>query len=182
MEIDGDIIQIIVIIILLVVSSLAGALKKKKKPENVPGGPAGDQPPEEKKFEGFDPFKELFDQVGGSSPEPEPEPVFEEEEIELQAEQTLLEEREAILESIPSEPEGASKLETIPEEEGVPVFQKTRDELISDDIDLISDTSSIFNTEISDTIGKEEESNEIISEFDLKRGIIYHEILKRKHF
>lgn len=109
--------------------------------------------------------------------EREPKPIMTEEEMEEENEYDVQEEF-----IVPEEPEAEITVESSGDRsviEGNAVFESTNSQLLSDDMhnlgQSISDEIAMMGSSLEETPEEEKE------EFDLKRAVIYSEILNRKY-
>lgn len=165
---------------IIVLGGLASAYRNKKKRKVMtPPRPEPQEEPviDEAPLPGFDPFEELAKRMKFDVEEPKAE-------TEVVAEPELTAEPEP--ESKPEIPfhSDTVSLETmlkIPEEEGIPAFEETREIMETDflDTDDVIANSQISDKEIIDEI---EQKIDLDLAANIRQGIIYSEILKRKHF
>jgi hypothetical protein len=163
---------------IIVLGGLASAYRNKKKRKMMtPPGPKPQEEPvtDEIPSSGFDPFEELAKRMKFDIEEPkaeieaEPEPIDEAEpetrpEMPFQSDTVSL---EAIVKT--------------PEEEGIPAFEETREIL---ETDTLYEDNMITNSQITDAeiIDKIQYKIDLDLAANIREGIIYSEILKRKHF
>lgn len=168
---------------IIVLGGLASAYRNKKKRRMMTSPkPKPQEEPviDEVPSSGFDPFEVLtkrmeynFEEPVADTEavhEPEPEHVTEHEsEAETKPELTFH-----------SDTVSLETMVRTPEEEGIPAFEETREIMESDSLeeDMIAD-SQITDAEIKDKIYKE---IDLDLAANIREGIIYSEILKRKHF
>ncbi len=168
---SDDLIGILFYILIIVIGGVISALRnrsKKKKMTTAPVKPLEDSVPDEVPPAVYDPFEELTRRFEFKIEEPAEDTVSE-PEITLQPDVVSLE-----------------TIADTPEEEGIPVFEETRETLLSDseEDNLKQADSQITDSQISDQqiSEKNQERSYINLAENIKQGIIYSEILKRKHF
>lgn len=166
-----DIFGILFYILIIVLGGIISAYRNKSKRKMmVPKAPSlpGESELEEKPVPGYDPFRELTKRFEFDIDEPVAD-------SEMKPETTLQSDLES-LESIAEKPE----------EEGMAVFEETREVMQSDsgEKDTVQDDDQIFRSQISDpdTSDESQKQSYINLADNIKQGIIYSEILKRKHF
>ena len=166
-----DLIGILFYLAIIVIGGLISAYRaksKKKMMTNAPVKPQENPKVDEIPASGFDPFEDLTKGFEFNVDEP-PENSETEPDITVQSDVVSL---ETVAEA--------------PEEEGMPVFEETREVMLSDaePADEIPDYNQIASSQISDvdTIDEIQEQSHINLADNIKQGIIYYEILKRKHF
>jgi hypothetical protein len=171
---------------IIVLGGLASAYRNKKKRKMMtPPRPEPQEEPviDEAPLPGFDPFEELAKRMRFDVEEPKAEAeVVAEPELTVEPELTAEPEPETIIE-IPFQSDTVS-LETMvktPEEEGIPAFEETREIM---ETDLLDKDNVIANSQISDKeiIDEIEQKIDLDLAANIRQGIIYSEILKRKHF
>ncbi len=167
---------------IIVLGGLASAYrnKKKRKMMTAPRPKPQDEPViDEIPSSGFDPFEELAKRM-----------KFDVEEQKAETEVMPEPEPELIAESEPeTKPEitfhsDVVSLETMvktPEEEGIPALEETREIMETDSQD---EDNIIIDSQISDIeiIDENQQKIDLDLAANISEGIIYSEILKRKHF
>ncbi|MBN2213190.1 MAG: hypothetical protein JW723_03010 [Bacteroidales bacterium] len=157
-------------IAIIVLGGLAGAYRNKKKRKMmVPPLTKSQEEPEidEAPLPGFDPFEEFNERIEFKTEE-QPE----EEKAESKHEPEITFQTDVV------------SLETMvktPEEEGIAAFEETREIIQSDSL---QDEDMIAEGQISDQEIKDEiyQNTDLDLPANIREGIIYSEILKRKHF
>jgi hypothetical protein len=161
-----DIFGILFYILLIVIGGLISAYRNKNKRKMMT--PPLSRPQEdpviiETPASGYDPFEEFTKKFGLDVNEPVESP---EAETEL---------------TVQSDVDSLEKEIDTPKEEGIAVFEDTREIMISDSG---LDKEFITSSQISDmSAGDETQSQSNLNlAGNIKQAIIYSEILKRKHF
>jgi len=182
-----DITGLIIYIILAIIGVLAGIYRNKNKKRSVIRPPLESSPVEVEPAESieseYDPFAGIFNEK------------VEEEDYGAESE---VREEESVAEQITDKEELITGQDVKEEdtynkryEEGVAVFDVTKEVLISDEDSEITD-SKIADTELSKDISVTEEEKSIIAEhdessemkkrFNARKAVIYSEILKRREY
>lgn len=181
-----DIITLLIYLAILVLGGVASTLRKKKAAKKPNDGQIEDYPPPAKRFPSpFDPFEEIIRELESKKdPEYEEEPEMPKSvvpERNIYREEVVR--NEPILETIP-EYEAKSLEEPVDDTKSLEQAYVEQTEIK----DFIKQTNynhgEIQSGEITDTI-KDFDYDKIETEtftFDLKKAVIYSEILKRKDF
>lgn len=175
-----------IIYLIFIVLSLVGGLYKnytKKKAEERQRQQTPSQVDQQEEYTDVynDPFEEY-----DTEPKRNPFEEFIRQQLEGAETETVLEEPtpQPYVETETQKPE-FSKTQVASAKEGNAVFESTNKELISDELlkhDFsISEHLEKYNDEISDVIGANEikDENQLLDEFDLKKAVIYSEIIRR---
>jgi hypothetical protein len=182
-----DITGLIIYLILAIIGVLAGIYRNKNRKRSVIPPPAetpsAETGPEESYKSEYDPFAGIFEEKFEEEYSKAENNIREEEFVD---EQPAKEEELIIDQEVKEEDIYKEKYE-----EGAAVFDETKQVIISDDYSEITD-SSISDQELTKDltvtdqektiIGEGDESSEKKSGFDLRKAVIYSEILKRREY
>jgi hypothetical protein len=187
-----DIVELIIYLALGVIALLVSAYRNKQRRQaqsgRIPGTNTSQSRPDVRPDLG--PLAEILGIPELANPEPEPVSDQENREQNIRKEDMLVEEEEFMfersgfdVEQQPSllEKEGLEMEKT--EYEGTPVFDSTKETLVSDSITdtSITNVSEIYIPISNSEIKGEEISDDVMGDkIDWKKAVIYSEILKRR--